>query len=764
MRRTPLAGFFVSLLCAASFASGQTVVNSTFLGGDHNYSNAANWLPMEVPNNSIDKSYNVTLPSFLYLDIDATVTNLTVSGYFESPYGHSYTVVGAATVDPTFGLLQIDYGAFRINGALSTFDSTTKTLTGGRYFLTSAEEAGAAQCILQFPNADVVNNGAGISLFGPTAIISDNFGADALRNFARNLSTGSFAIGGRDYTVSNRFTNDGTLSVSGGLMVGGSLTMLGGLTNYDPQAKRLSGGSYEIAGSSGSTSGIPSEAARLIVPGADIVRNSASITLAITGALAASNASFTDEHGNNALRNFSHNEPAGVFNLRYISQPFQIASDFTNAGRVDLILSSLTLPSAHVYRQMAGRTTLEGGNITGNVEILAGELVGVDGFVPGIAGIYNAASIVGNVTVGEALVDPSALNVSGSMQLSDASRFFVQWGFTHHQLSVNSTLSLAGTLEIAEFTGEGTIAHAAAISGVFKNAPNGTRVTTLDGRGSFVISYTSTDVTLTDFQPTPPNARLLNISTRAQVLTGDAVAIGGFIVTGSEPKNVVMRAIGPSLALNGVFGPLQDPVIELHDSKGALVTMNDNWRDTQEFEVTGAGVIPSDFGDSAIFATLSPGAYTAVVRGKNNTTGVALVDVYDLSSGSPSKLANISTRGFVDADHVLIGGLIAGGNAPDTVHVVVRGIGSGVQSSGVPNFLPDAALEVRDKDGALLTANDDFGTPADSQSSVPKSLWPANTTDAATGVTLSAGNYTVIVSGKGGASGNALVEIYDLTQ
>src|SRR4051794_7378124 len=146
MSRFPPAISLVSLFCAASIARAQTVVNSFFVGGDHNYSNPANWLPMEVPNNSSGKSYNVT-EGFLYLDIDATVTNLTVSGEFLSTSGHSYTVVGTAMVDP-FGELEIDYGAFRVNGALSTFDSTTRTLVGGRYFLVSAEGAGSAGCIL----------------------------------------------------------------------------------------------------------------------------------------------------------------------------------------------------------------------------------------------------------------------------------------------------------------------------------------------------------------------------------------------------------------------------------------------------------------------------------------------------------------------------------------------------------------------------------------------------------------------------------------
>jgi hypothetical protein len=95
--------------------------------------------------------------------------------------------------------------------------------------------------------------------------------------------------------------------------------------------------------------------------------------------------------------------------------------------------------------------------------------------------------------------------------------------------------------------------------------------------------------------------------------------------------------------------------------------------------------------------------------------------------------------------------------------VVVRALGAGLQSSGVPKFLPDAALEVRDQNGALIVANDDFGTPASNASTVPAALQPQNPSDAATGLSVPAGRYTVVVHGKNGASGNALVEIYDVT-
>jgi hypothetical protein len=123
---------------------------------------------------------------------------------------------------------------------------------------------------------------------------------------------------------------------------------------------------------------------------------------------------------------------------------------------------------------------------------------------------------------------------------------------------------------------------------------------------------------------------LANISTRGVVQTGDNVLIGGFIVTGTVSKTVLIRAIGPSLTAGGVPNALADPTLELRGGNGALILANDNWRDAQQAAIIATGIPPTDNLESAILATLAPGAYTAIVRGKNNTTGSALVEVYGL--------------------------------------------------------------------------------------------------------------------------------------
>ncbi|MBA3650204.1 MAG: hypothetical protein H0W66_01665 [Chthoniobacterales bacterium] len=143
---------------------------------------------------------------------------------------------------------------------------------------------------------------------------------------------------------------------------------------------------------------------------------------------------------------------------------------------------------------------------------------------------------------------------------------------------------------------------------------------------------------------------LLNISTRLQVGTDDNVLIGGFILQGTEPKRVLIRAVGPSLEAVGVSGALADPTLELHDSTGALIGQNNDWRETQTggviagdqfFEIFATGIPPTSLSESAIVATLDPGAYTAIVAGADSSTGIGLAEVYDLGpAAAPAKLAN----------------------------------------------------------------------------------------------------------------------------
>jgi len=194
------------------------------------------------------------------------------------------------------------------------------------------------------------------------------------------------------------------------------------------------------------------------------------------------------------------------------------------------------------------------------------------------------------------------------------------------------------------------------------------------------------------------------------VQTGDNVMIGGFIVQGTEPKRVIIRAIGPELGQYGVPNPLQDPTLELHDGTGALIATNDNWQTTiiggiithdQVQEIQDSGYAPGDGRESAIIADLPAGNYTAIVRGVNSTIGVALVEVYDLSLGTTSILGNISTRSFVQTgDNVMIGGFIVQGNGAK--RVIVRAIGPELTPFGIHNALANPRLELHDGTGGLI--------------------------------------------------------------
>ena len=256
-----------------------------------------------------------------------------------------------------------------------------------------------------------------------------------------------------------------------------------------------------------------------------------------------------------------------------------------------------------------------------------------------------------------------------------------------------------------------------------------------------------------------------NIATRLAVGAGENVLIGGFIIEGNAPKKVVIRAIGPSLTQFGVPNALTDPVLDLNSQAGPL-SSNDNWRENlgQATQIIETQLQPSDDREAAILAYLNPGAYTAVVRGKNNSTGNALVEVYDLGTAlladtSNSRLANIATRGTVlGGDSVMIGGFII--RRADT-RVVVRAIGPSLSNFGISGALPDPTLVLKNANGVTLIGNDDWqqGQPAEIQQA---GLAPADSRESALVTTLPAGQYTAIVSGKGGATGVAVVEGYAL--
>lgn len=260
---------------------------------------------------------------------------------------------------------------------------------------------------------------------------------------------------------------------------------------------------------------------------------------------------------------------------------------------------------------------------------------------------------------------------------------------------------------------------------------------------------------------------LLNLSTRALVSTGDDVLIGGFIVQGTQPATVILRAIGLSLSTLGLTNALYDPTITVFDSNQQQIAMNDDWfTGANAATIASFHLDPPNSRESALYLTLQPGAYTAVVQSFSDaqtppSNGVGLFELYDLQT-TGGRAGNISTRGEVlGGDNVLIGGFIVGGTADKTI--IARAIGPSLGAAGVANPLPDPSLELHNSDGALLQSNNDWQAGPDAQTIAADGLAPADPKESALLATLAPGAYTAIVSGTNGATGIGLVEIYDIS-
>jgi hypothetical protein len=685
---------------------------------------------------------------------------------------------GNLTINGGVGLL--DNGldtSFTVAGALTNFDPATRTLSGGSIGVQTFLSA-TANVIFRFNGADIVNNASSIGITSPTAKIVDQNGLDAFRNFAHNLAAGVVSFTDHNFSSVGAFTNDGTLTVNAQSLPT-AFTINGPLTNLDPATKTLTGGVFRVFGSFSNASATGT----LRFNGADIVHNAADLTLGGAGTI-------VDQSSNNGVRNFVDNTKAGTFSL--LGQSFAAPTDFTNAGT--LFISNFdpsqvfSVAGGHSYIQTGGETSLgdsvmtaanvliqggiihHGGTINGNVNVSRGTIAPTSGGGGGSVSLSGAGIIV--VPGSYLIPGPDNMTINGNLVLgADAHYSMVIRNNTAGEfdtMTVSGSATFGGTLDVTlvnhfvpqpsdSFT---VLTAGPPITGAFTNAPNGSRFPTTDGGGSFIATYSDNHLVLSNFETHPPD-QLLNISTRMRVLSADNVLIAGFIITGTDQKKVIIRGLGPSA---GVQGALTDTTLELHQGNNTLAT-NDNWKIndqtglSQQAEIEATTIPPKNDLESALVATLNPGNYTAILAGKNQTTGIGVVEVYDLNQAANSKLANISTRGFVDTgDNVMIGGFIVGGTGGGAAKVIVRAIAPSLPLSGT---LPDPTLELHDGNGTTIASDDNWkdSQQGDIQSTT---IPPTNDLESAIVRTLDPGNYTAIVRGVNNTTGIAVVEVYNL--
>ena len=275
-------------------------------------------------------------------------------------------------------------------------------------------------------------------------------------------------------------------------------------------------------------------------------------------------------------------------------------------------------------------------------------------------------------------------------------------------------------------------------------------------------AYNSIPIHLENAKFPTVGPQALNLSTRGLVSVGDNVLIGGFVVSGTKPKNMVLRALGPSLSGFGLSDVLSDPVLKVYDHSGTLIAINDNWQsDPQHFVVASNGLAPERLSESAIARSLAPGAYTVIVSGKDATPGIGLVELYDISAQANSKFENISTRGSVGTqDNILISGFIIGD--VDSATVVVRALGPTLAAYGVSGVLSDPTLTIYDSHGSIIASNDNWQDDPNASLVEKNGLTPANASESALVLHLPAGKYTAVVRGANDGTGVGLAEVYTL--
>jgi hypothetical protein len=534
-------------------------------------------------------------------------------------------------------------------------------------------------------------------------------------------------------------------STNGGIFTNGAGQLIGGGSGSTIQASLVNNGEV---GSHG-------DGNQFNLNGPSVTNN---------GVFTATNASVLQQAGNSTLTNYNAT-------TQTLTGGTYSAYD---SAQINLNIGPVAINNAHIILTASGQFSAINSLFEndGTFEILGGRT-------------FSTLTHATNAAQAEAASAADGLRNKGTIGLDEKSSIVVNGDFSQGStavitvtiggnspnasafpLNVTGTARLAGTLNVKLANGftpaagqEFQILNASAVTGGF------TAVYGAD------ISYTAQGVFIhPNGQPIPTTpSQLLNIATRMQVFGGDKVLIAGFIVTGTDPKKVIIRGIGPSITVEGA---LADPVLELHSASATLASNND-WKtndqtgQSQEAEVRAIGIPPSDDRESVIIATLpaNNATYTVILSGNSGGTGIGVVEVYDISQSANSRLANISSRGFIDTnDNVMIGGFIVGPSTNGTSNILIRAIGP---SAPVAGALQDPMLELHDGNGVTIATNDNWkisdATGQSQEADIRASgAPPSDDRESALLAAISPGNYTVVVRGKNSSTGVGLVEAYNL--
>ena len=756
----------IGLLSTQGLQAGSATWAPNPVSGD--WDTIANWAPMIVPNGPADTA---TFETSTQTDISIGALH-EIAGMTFNPGASAYVITADATADYVYlsitgagiinksgrvqnlvtdpnGAFNIPYLIFRNSataGSGTQITNRSSSSSSGNTEFDDASSAGSATII----NGSGPSNGQG----GHTTFLNTaSAGAATIINEA-----GSGGVGGSMLFLDQASAGNSTITNQGATapgQYGGAQTRFADASTAGDATLIANGGTNGGAGGAilfteGSSTG---GTARVEIFGNGRLDLRERYFQGVTiGSLAGSGVVFTGLYG---LAVGSNN----------VSTTF---SGMIRGGEESGITGTLT-------KIGTGTLTLSGtGSFASSVMINAGKLEMTGSLLYAYYYVNEGGILAGSGTTGNVFVNrlgvvapgqQRTLHIDGSYEQNPEGVLRMEIAGTapgaFDHLTITSEARLDGTLEVRFVNG-----FLPASGQVFKIlhagfGPTGSfaRIIFPDLRAGFqfqpdFVNGTYQIVALNDGVA---GTGFLNISTRMRVGEGDYALIGGFIVTGNTPKRVILRAIGPSLTGGG---RLADPTLELHGPSGEVIAFNDNWMESaQAQEIIDTGIPPTDEHEAAIVATLEPGNYTAIMRGLNNTTGIGLVEAYDLTQGASARLDNISTRGFVESgDNVMIAGFIADNQA---THVMVRALGPSLANSGIVDALDDPTLTLHDAQGVTIAFNNDW-RDADQATIAATGIPPSNDKESAILATLAPGRYTAIVRGLDDMIGVSLVEVYNL--